>query len=388
MKIIVAHNLYRSDSPSGENRVVAEEISRLRAAGIETVAYLKSSDDIVGLRQLAEAATGPIYARVAAREFADMLKHEQPSLVHLHNVFPLISPFIVRVAARMGIPIVQTIHNYRLSCVNGLHFRDSQVCVDCLHHKYPWPAIQHSCYRGSSIQTIPMAVSQVIHAGTWRIISRFFALTPFMATHLQKLGVPEGKIVIRPSSVTDPGATVPPGTDIVFIGRLDASKGLLLLLDAWGARRRTTRRLVIVGDGPLASVVQSAAAADPSIRFIGAVQEDGVKKVLRHASGLIAPSLWYEGFPLTIVEAFSHGRPVVVTNVGSAGSVVDNTTGWVIRPTMGDLVSVIDRWDENDAAARGQNARRRYLAEFTPEVAQNKLIDTYKAVLKEAGRRE
>ena len=89
MKIIVAHNLYRSDSPSGENRVVAEEISRLRAAGIETVAYLKSSDDIVGLRQLAEAATGPIYARVAAREFADMLKHEQPSLVHLHNVFPV-----------------------------------------------------------------------------------------------------------------------------------------------------------------------------------------------------------------------------------------------------------------------------------------------------------
>ena len=162
MRVLVAHNLYRSSAPSGENQLVRAEIELLRDGGVEVVGLIQDSDDIPdGIRGLLEAAPGPVYSRDGVRRFTRLLEEHRPDVVHLHNVFPLISPYVVRVAARRDVPVVQTVHNYRHGCVNGLHLREGHACTDCLGTRLGLPAVQHGCYRGSRAQTVPMALGQV-----------------------------------------------------------------------------------------------------------------------------------------------------------------------------------------------------------------------------------
>lgn len=379
MKVLVAHNFYDRRSPSGENAVVENELKLLTSAGIAVTTLFRYSDRIGGNPvRLAEAAIGPLHSPSAVRELRTLVGREQPSVIHVHNVFPLISPSIVDVAARLGVPVVQSVHNYRHSCVNGLHFRKSQVCTDCCSTAVPWPAVVHGCYRQSRLQTVPMAVSQSLHRRTWRGVAHTFALTPFMADRLVAAGIPRERISLRPSWVADPGeATEPPTGDFAYVGRLDEAKGVLALLEAWRQRTGPSRRLVIAGDGPLAAAVQQAAQADPDIRFLGRVAPEAARELMRRSSAVLVPSLWFEGFPLTVVEAFSVGRPVVVTRGGSAASIVDDRVGWVTDATPEALVRVLDGWDDAEAARRGRAARTEYLRHYTAERAVASLVDKY-----------
>ena len=383
MKVLVAHNRYRSDVPSGENQVVQAEIELLRSADVEVVSMLTDSDDIRGMRGLAKAevALGPVYSRTGVRHFKELLQAHRPDLVHLHNVFPLISPAVISVARRQGLPVVHTVHNYRHSCVNGLHFRDGGPCTDCVGRRFPGPAVRHGCYRASRLQSVPMALSQAVHAETWRDIGRFLALTPFMARTLVREGVPEERIKIRPSWVHDPGPVQPLGEDVLFVGRLDEAKGVDLLLRAWASGPPAGRRLRMVGAGPLSSEVERAASGDSSIIYEGPLEPAQVRRAMDAAVAVVVPSMWFEGFPLVIAEAFAHGRPVLTTSGGSPASVVDESVGWVCAPQVRDLAHALTSITEAEAGSRGRAARTRYETAHSPSSARQSLLATYNELL-------
>jgi glycosyltransferase involved in cell wall biosynthesis len=383
MRVLVAHNRYRSTNPSGENKIVDAEIALLQSGGVEVVPVIEDSDRIQGLRRLS-AAVGPLYASPGVHRFRQLLRTEQPDVVHLHNVFPLISPAVVLVARRRGIPVVQTVHNYRHSCAKGLHFRDGHNCTDCLGRRLAYPAVLHGCYRDSRAQSVPMALSQAVHHETWNRVSRYLALTPFMKDLLARHGVDKSKITIRPTWVPDPGAAAGLGDQVLFVGRLDEVKGVRLLLDAWSKMPESSRRqLHIVGDGPLREHVASAAASDPTIEYSGSLDSNGVSTALTHAAYVVVGSLWYEGYPLVIAEAFAHGRPVLVVEGSSAASVVDEAVGWTSRADPDALAQKFASITDDDVRRKAVAARRRYEAVNAPSAALQSLLQIYGELMDE-----
>ena len=273
MRVLVAHNLYRSSAPSGENQLVRAEIGLLRDGGVDVVEMLEDSDTIPGgPAGVLRAAPGPIYSPSGVRRFERLLVSTRPDVVHLHQVQPLISPWVVRVAGKHGVPVVQTVHNYRHGCANGLHLRDGRVCTDCVGTRLGLPAVQHGCYRDSRLQTLPVSIGMVAHRRTWQEgVARYLALTPFMRDMLISYGLPADRITVRPTWVPDPGFAGEPGRDVLYVGRLDEAKGIDRLLDAWALARRSgldpQQRLVVAGDGPLRDLVVAAAASRPDDRL-------------------------------------------------------------------------------------------------------------------------
>lgn len=385
MKVLVVHNRYQDRYPSGENAVVQAEIDLLEAGGVEVVPCIDSSDRLLegSSATRLEAALGPVYGFKGVPAFRSLIRSQRPDVVHVHNVFPFFSPWIVRAAKSTATPVVQTVHNYRHSCVNGLHVREGRRCDDCLHRRVPWPAVQHGCYRGSRLQSLPMATSQVVHQGTWRDVDAFLALTPFMRDRLIQSGLPADRIRLRPTWVRDPGVASPPARqlDVAFIGRLDEPKGVMLLLRAWMYGSWPGRgRLFIAGDGPLAAAVSDAARADASISFVGRLEEAAVADLLGRVAFVVAPSIFYEGFPLGIAEAFAKGRPVLLPSGGSVASVVGADLGWTCELSESGLRQALAGVSLEDCQRKGEAARAFFTAHLTPDRAFDGLLDIYNAV--------
>lgn len=384
MKVLICHNRYRSASPSGENQVVDSEISLLRRAGVEVIQMIEDSDSIVsgGLIVMGNAALGPLYSPKGVQRFRALLREEHPDLIHLHNVFPLISPAVVRAAKAVGVPVVQTIHNYRHTCVNGLHFRDGHVCDDCIGHRVAYPAVLHGCYRGSRPQSVAMALGQAAHRGTWGMVDKLIALTPLMARRLLAAGFEEKQIAVRPSWTADPGEPASPGVDFLYLGRLEEAKGINLLLEAWRLRKAGgSRRLRIAGTGPSEEHIRSMALLEDDVHYLGHLDRSGVAAAMQHCGVVVIPSLWYEGLPLTFVEALAHGRPVIVNRGTSTASMVTDELAWSVRPTVDSWRETIDMITQNDIEARGMAARKFYSETCSPSAALKSLLQIYEDLL-------
>jgi len=380
MRVLVTHNFYRSSAPSGENQLVRAETALLRDGGVEVVEMFADSDTIpAGVTGVLRAAPGPVYSPSGVRRFSRLLRETRPDVVHLHQVTPLVSPWVVRVAGRYGVPVVHTVHAYRHSCVNGLHLRDGRVCTDCLGTRLNLPSVRHGCYRDSRLQTLPVTVGLDLHRGTWRDgVARFLALTPFMRDLLVATGIPEDKITVRPTWVPDPGLAETHGRDVLYVGRLDEAKGIDRLLDAWRIRGRDSgRTLTVVGDGPLRSAVEEVARSDDRVRWLGQVSPAEVAAALERAAYLVVPSRVFEGYPLAVAEAFGRGRPVLTVSGGSVGTIVDDRTGWVVDPTAEAIAAAIAGIDDTDAASRGAAARTSYEQNNTPERGLASLLAVY-----------
>ena len=314
MKVLVAHNRYRSELPSGENAVVEDEVRLLRGAGVAVVELVRSSDeiDLDSAAGLLAAAGGPVYSIDGVRRFDRLMRQHRPGAVHLHNVFPLISPWVVRRAHAAGVPVVVTVHNFRMDCVNGYYFRDDRICRDCTGTRLALPAVRNGCYRGSRLQSLPMVAGRAVHASTWRLVDCFLALTDFHADYLRGLGVPAERITVRPTAAPDPGPLPPPGRDVLFVGRLDEGKGIVTLVKAWKARRGDDgRRLRVVGTGPLLPDLHAAVAGRGDVELVGSLRPADVSREIAGAAAVAVPSRLYEGFPRVVAEAFAHGRPVL-----------------------------------------------------------------------------
>jgi glycosyltransferase involved in cell wall biosynthesis len=381
MRVLVAHNFYRSTAPSGENNLVRAEVELLRSGGVDVVEQFEDSDALVGVRGVLRAAPGPIYSREGVRRFTRLLRESRPDVVHLHQVTPLISPWVVRVANSQQVPVVQTVHAYRHTCVNGLHVRDGRVCTDCLGTRLNLPSVRHACYRGSRLQTVPVTLGLDLHRRTWRDgVDRFLALTPFMRDLLVAGGLPAERISIRPTWVPDPWLAGAPGRDVLYVGRLDQAKGVDRLLDAWAQGRPEGRRLLLAGDGPLAGRVDDVQRRDPTVQWLGVVSPERVAAAMRDAAYVVVPSRFFEGYPLVVAEAFGHGRPVLTVSGGSVGTVVTDPTASVPHPTCEALAIAIASIDDDAVASRGTAARASYEANNSPGQALESLLRVYRQV--------
>ncbi len=387
MKVVVAHNRYREAIPSGENVIVDTEIAQLRAAGVEVLPFQRSSDSIAAMPASEKALLpiSPIYGRPAQRDLSALLTEHEPDVLHLHNPYPLLSPWVIRTAHAHGVPVVQTVHNYRQVCSSGLYFRDGHDCHDCRGKAFGWPAVQHRCYRGSTAQSALMATTLAVHRPTWKSVDRFIALTDRIAAHLRDYGIPDDRIVIKPNGLPDPGEPAPPGDGFLYAARLSPEKGLALLLDAW--RRHpvgSLGHLRIAGDGELRPLAEQAAAERADVTYLGVLDRDAMAAARRASSVVVAVPTWQDVLPTVILEAMSAGRPVLGTDVGGIPyllGVSDPATaaGWAVEPRPEALAAALPI-ARADAATVAPRARDRYVRAFHPDVVTRRLIDVYTAL--------
>src|SRR6185503_4480241 len=252
------------------------------------------------------------------RDLGALIERERPDLVHLHNPYPLLSPWVVRTAHRHGVPVIQTVHNYRQVCAPGLYFRDGHICTDCRGRAFATPAIVHACYRGSKAQSAVMATTLAVHRPTWRSVDRFIALTDRIAEHLRDYGIPDERIVVKPNGLPDPGEPSALGEGFLYGARLSPEKGLALLLDAWQRHPDgSLGPLRIAGDGEQMNEMRRASAV------------------------VIAPPTWNDVLPTVILEAMANGRPVLGTAVGGIPYLVGDEAGWLVAPEPPALAAAL-----------------------------------------------
>jgi glycosyltransferase involved in cell wall biosynthesis len=382
LKVVIAHNRYRSELPSGENTIVDLEMAQLAEAGVTVLPFLRSSDDIPSLSLLEKALLplAPIWSPAAQHELADLLRRERPDVLHLHNPYPLLSPWVVRTAHAHGVPVVQTVHNYRQVCAPGVYFRDGHICQDCRGRAFALPAIQHKCYRGSTAQSAIMATTLAVHRPTWRSVDRYIALTGAIADHLHDYGIPLDRIVVKPNAVEDPGPPAPPGEGLLFAARLAPEKGLALLLDAWQRHPDgSLGRLRIAGDGELRPLVEQAVAQRADVDYLGPLDRIGVRAAIRESALVAVPSTWHDVLPTMILEALANGRPVIGSTLGGIPYLIDKA-GVAVPPTVDEWAAALPA---ALAAAPQQSevARARYLNTFHPDVVTRLLIKVYEGML-------
>jgi glycosyltransferase involved in cell wall biosynthesis len=389
VKIVLVHNTYQQ--PGGEDVAFEQERRLLEHMGHTVVAYCRSNDEIERLSVIGRSAlvVRTVWASDTHRDFSALLVRENPDIVHLHNTFIMVSPSIYSACRKQGVPVVQTLHNFRLLCPGAQFLRDGKICEDCVDHSL-WRSVWHGCYRDSRPATASVALMLAWHrrSGTWdELIDRYIALTDFARNKFIASGFPADKIVVKPNFVDpDPGAKEGPGEGALFVGRLSKEKGLLTLLDAW-KRLPTECSLQIVGDGPqreeLEQVVQRFGI--PSVYFRGRLSHSETLAAIKSSSFLVLPSEWYEGFPMTIAESFACGTPVICSKLGAMEEIVaDSRTGLHFEPTSSEDLARKLAWafaHPSEIAAMGQAARAEYQALYTPESAYRQLMDIYEQTI-------
>ena len=334
-------------------------------------------------------ASDTVWSGSARRELGALIRGEKPDIVHFHNILPLISPSGYYAARAEGVPVVQTLHNYRLLCPVALFFRDGRVCEDCMGHAVPWPGVVHGCYRGSRAASGAVATMLAFHRAlrTWtRTVDAYVALTRFSRDKFIEGGLPAGKIVVKPNFVTpDPGKGQGGGGYALFVGRLAPEKGTGTLMSAW-ERLQTHIRLKIVGDGPWKERVARVAAARPDVELLGHRPLAEVHALMRSADMLIFPSEWYETFGRVAAEAFAAGTPVIAADIGAVAELVDHgRTGLKFRPgDPQDLASQVDQLLSQPAFLRRMRgeARAEFEARYTAERNYPQLMEIYRMALK------
>jgi glycosyltransferase involved in cell wall biosynthesis len=382
VKILQVHNFYQQTG--GEDLVVGDEARLLEAHGHGVVQYTAHNDNVTAYSPV-ELAQRTIWNRQAYRELRETIVRHRPQLVHVHNTLPLLSPSVYYAAHAEGLPVVQTLHNYRLMCPAAVCFRDGHVCTDCVGKPVAWDAVRHACYRGNRSASAAVVTMLSVHRllGTWRDkVSMYIALTAQAERMFTQAGLPSAKIVVKPNFVDpDPGAGRGLGGYAVFVGRLSHEKGVETLLQAWRLVDGLVP-LVVIGDGPQAPAVAAAAKDIPGITWLGRRDSEETLRSIRDATCLVFPSECYETFGRAIVEAFAAATPVVAAGHGAAAELVtDGVTGLHFRPgNPSDLAAKILRL-HGDALLQTRMraaARQEFEARYTAGVNYRLLLDIYR----------
>ncbi|MGD6748838.1 glycosyltransferase family 4 protein [Streptomyces sp. BH105] len=397
MHILVVHNFYSSGQPSGENRVVAEEVGLLRAAGHRVEMFERRSDDIADRSLFGKVAVPLLvpWNPAVRKELTARLLADRPDVVHVHNVFPLLSPSVLAACADAGVPAVATLHNYYQVCPPGTLQRDGRLCTDCVGSKLPLPAIRHGCYRGSRLATVPLAVNLTVNRRRWCSgVERFFCISGAQRDVLVRSGLPAELLTVKHNFVPDPGiGREGDGEQLLFLGRLAEAKGVRVLMAAWdmiAAEGGVGVPLVFAGAGPLEPEVRAWAEGRDDVRCVGLLDPDEVRKAVARSVAVVAPSLAPETFGLVVAEAMAAGVPAVASGHGAFVELVeDGETGLLHRPgERTSLASCLRRITAEPAANRdmGRAARLRYEQGFSPAVGLARLEEEYRSAI--AGRSE
>lgn len=386
IRILLAHNQYQQSG--GEDAVVAVETHLLRHFGHEVIEYTRDNSPVDGMNRLKLAIT-TVWSRDSYKEFKEVLRRTRPDVVHFHNTFVMISPSAYYAARSEGVPVVQTLHNYRLVCPNGLFFRDGKVCEDCLTKVVPWPGVVHACYRKSRAATGGVVAMLSVHRslGTWtRMVDAYIALTEFSRTKFIQGGLPAERVIVKPNFVfPDPGHGEEQQRGYaLFVGRLSPEKGLDTLFAAWEKMEQRVP-LKIVGSGPLADMVSDVTRRLPWVEWLGPKSLDQVYALMRGAAFLVFPSSVYENLPRTIIESYAVGTPVIASDLGATSSVVKhNHTGLLFRPGDPDMLAAQVEWALDhpaELARMGGEARAEFESKYTAERNYQMLMQIYERVI-------
>lgn len=325
--VLIVHNYYQI--PGGEDTVVANEKKMLEDNGHKVVLYTRSNNELknMGLLRKLFLPLTTVYNPKTARDIKRIINEENIDIVHVHNTLNLVSPAVYYAALKMGKPVVQTIHNFRLLCPGATFFRDGHICEDCMS-KGLGCAIRHKCYRGSRIQTMVCVLNTLIHrwTGIYKKIN-YICLTEFNKSKLSKLKhINQEKVFVKPNFVKKCDEEHKKNGSYVFVGRIEEIKGISELLEAWNSLGDEAPTLNICGNGPLMDQCKKYVDNNKlsMVNFLGFVSHEEVKKIISESKFLILPTKVYEGFPMTITEAFSVGTPVIVPDMGNAGSLVQD----------------------------------------------------------------
>jgi glycosyltransferase involved in cell wall biosynthesis len=386
MKVLVVHNAYLLRG--GEDAVVQSEIALLRAHGHEVFEYARSNAEVAGTGRL-QMAVDTLWSRRTHAEVLELLARSKAQVVHVHNTLPLISPSVYWAAAEAGVPVVQTLHNFRLMCPQAMLLRQGRVCEECVG-RAPWPAVRHGCYRGSRPQTAVLSGMLALHRalGTYEHkIARYIALNEFCRAKFVQGGLPAHKLVVKPNFVEDPGPAAfdesMPRQGLLFVGRLSPEKGLDALAEA--ARSLPPASVRVAGIGPAETALSGLAA----LTALGSLPAASVAEEMSRAVALVLPSIWYENFPRTLVEAFAAGLPVVASRIGALAELVEEgATGLLVNPDDAVDLAAKLQWalgHPQAMAEMGRKARRVYEALYSPAVNHAQLLAIYEQARAEVG---
>lgn len=389
MRVLLVHNRYRSEAPSGENIVVDQELTQLQRAGHDVARFEKYSDQI-SQWSLARKAALPVTSvrnRSVRRELAGALNEMRPDIVHIHNTFPLLSASVLDACYDSGVPAVVTFHNYRLQCAAGDFFRNGLPCHDCAG-RIGIPGIRHGCYRDSRLATVPLVVGNAYNRAKWRrLVSAYIFVSAAQRKLMEKLCLPEERVFVKHNFVPSLSGSPSLSRDrcVSYVGRLDAAKGVSTLMGAWDRFRERNSKselgLRIAGGGPLTAQVASWANDRDSVTFSGFLPREEAVDLMRRSLAVVLTSQVEETFGLVALEAMSVGVVPLVPAVGAFPELIrDGVDGMLFAPgDTGALAERLERIDrEPDRHVRlGLEGRRVFESRFAPKENTRQLLDIF-----------
>ncbi len=391
MRVAVLHNHYRTSAPSGEDVVVDNECRMLTAYGVDVQRLERFNDDIDADKPTAKVrlAVNTVWSAASHRATEQFLREVRPDVVHVHNTFPQLSPSIYSACKSQGLPVVQTLHNFRFFCPGGLFLRDNKPCEACID-KNLWQSIKYRCYRNSVTATATLATMLAVHRrlGTYaHAVDRYITLTQFAQRKAIAGGLPAQKVIVKPNFLSGevPEMGRGAGGYALFVGRLLEGKGAQTLVDAW--RYLPEVPLKIIGDGALRGSLHGTVRQNGSrkVEFTGSMPRDRVLELMQDAAAVIVPSDCYEGFPLVVAEAFACGAPVIASRLGSLDELVEEgVTGLKFTPgDARDLARAVKALQADSAhySSIRTNARKYFEDHLTEAQNYHRLMAIYEDVV-------
>ncbi|MEM1444754.1 MAG: glycosyltransferase family 4 protein [Planctomycetota bacterium] len=385
MKLLLCHNYYRQRG--GEDESFEAEAALLASRGHRVVRYVRHNDEIDDSAPL-RVAGQTLWSRESAGAVASLIEEHRPDVLHVNNAFPLISPSVYREAKSRGVAVVQSLRNYRAFCVNGLLYRDGKVCTKCHTSSFAYSGLRHKCYRGSLASSTVVALGQAsmrrqtIKRGQ---VDLFVTPSHFTREIYLQGGFDPQRVAVKPNFTHPPS----PSPDVaardygLYVGRVSEEKGIDVLCDAW-RRDPTLGPLRIVGDGPARAQLQER-TRDARVEWVGRCDQREALAQMAGAAFVVVPSVWYEVFGRTVVEAYAAGAPVIAARIGALPELVDDgETGLLYDPQdSARLAAHAASLFADPVRARqlGENARARYREAFTPERNYEVLMDCYERAI-------
>ena len=381
MKILQVHNIYIGKT--GEETVVDEEKKILEKHGHEVVQFIKDNSELgsFNLFEKVKMYSSLLSSSSIAQELSAFIDAEKPAVCHVHNTFPIITPVVYEVCQQKGLPVIQTLHNYKLICTNSLMFRDGDICEKCLN-KSLYNSVKYKCYRNSYMATAMQArvIQHHRNKGTWEhMIDRYVCLTDFHKQKLVSGGLPAEKISVKPNFFAESGLPIEQEDFFLFVGKIDDYKGLQDLLHLF--RHNDQSKFILIGKSEQPEMFDEFA----NVNHLGEQGREVVLEHMRKCKAVIFPSLYYEGMPMVLLEAFSHKKPVISRDRGAMSSMVIEGHNGKKYEDVSDLVKLVALFDKDDdlVSKLGANAYTEYLEKYSQEQGYKNLITLYEAVIEE-----
>lgn len=387
--ILIIHNYYQI--PGGEDTVVVNEKKMLEKNGHKVIMYSRNNSEFKSMSKLQKLMLPfiMIFNLRTYRDIKRLIMAEHIDIIHVHNTLALISPAVYYAGRSMKVPVVQTVHNFRLLCPGATFYRDGHICEDCVT-KGLICAVKHRCYRDSKFQTLACVISTKIHrmTGIYGKIN-YICLTEFNKEKLLHLKqVKTNRVFVKPNFVESSINAIIPykkqKKQFIYVGRLDKSKGVDILFEAWRQMGEKAPKLVVCGKGPLDEWCRTFIKKNVvNIEMRGFIQNQEIAKLLSDSKALILPTQWYEGFPMSIVESFSVGTPVICSGLGNVGSIVkEGMTGYKFTAdSVQELILAVSRCKELYKSTLAE-----YNSKYTEEINYQMLRRIYDLIIKNEGK--